>query len=117
MKAVFVRPDDPATPVGSAEWTNEGPRVETDDHDVAAALARVFQQSPVVVDDPSLRVFGSAGPAVLQPGSVRWFRAAAATRGAREGLEVRFVADDAEPAAWDPAGAYRTFADADDGRA
>jgi hypothetical protein len=66
----------------------------------------------VVVDDPSLRSVGTSGPVVLQPGSLRWFQAAARIRGQQQGLAVRFVAEEQGAMGWDPAGAYRTFPEA-----
>jgi hypothetical protein len=114
MKAVFVRADDPETSVGSAAWSKDGARVEADNDEIREKLERVFHESPIVIDDPSLRSFGTGGPVVLQPGTLRWFRAAARERGAGEGLGVRFVAD--EPVGWDPAGAYRPFTAVDDDR-
>lgn len=115
MRAEFVRPDAPDAVVASAAWTRDGPTIQTEDDEVRAALARVFQAAPVVVEDPSLRSFGTSGPVVLQPGTLRWFRAAAEVRGAREGFAVRFVAADV-PIAWDPAGAYRPLAAVEDAR-
>jgi hypothetical protein len=115
MRAAFVRPDQPDAVVATATWTKDGPTIQTQDEDARVALARVFQRGPVVIDDPSLRPFGASGPVTLQFGTVRWFRAAAEARGGREGLAVRFVAD-GPPLAWDPAGAYRPLAAAEDAR-
>jgi hypothetical protein len=109
MKAVFFAADRPDTPIASVTWSKDGPTIPADDDAARAEMEAIFHRIPVVVDDPSLRSFGTAGPVVLQPGTVRWFRAAAEVRGTRRGLQVRFVADDAEPVGWDPAGAYRPF--------
>jgi hypothetical protein len=76
------------------------------------ALERIFRHIPVVLDDPSLRTVGTSGPVLLQPGSLRWFQAAARIRGWKEGLVVRFVPEDPGAMGWDPAGAYRTFPEA-----
>jgi hypothetical protein len=46
---------------------------------------------------------------VLEPGSVRWFLAAARNRAPAEGLGVRFAAEPNTRMGWDPAGAYRPF--------
>jgi hypothetical protein len=114
--AVFVRADDPETPVASVSWSKDGPRIQADDDAARSEMEAIFRQSPVVVDDPSLLAMGTSGPVVLQPGTIRWFRAAAEARGTRRGLQVRFVADEAEPVAWDPAGAYQSFDAVVDGR-
>ena len=116
MKAVFFRADQRDTPIASVTWSKDGPSMAEDDDAARGEMEAIFHGSPVVVDDPSLRSFGTSGPVVLQPGTVRWFRAAAVVRGARRGLQVRFVADDAEPVGWDPAGAYRPFDAVVDGR-
>ena len=47
---------------------------------------------------------------MLAPGSLAWFRAAVATRGAALGFAVRFVAEDVR-GGWDPAAQYRRFAE------
>jgi hypothetical protein len=63
----------------------------------------------VVADDPSLRPFGTTGPVVLQPGSLRWFHEAALARAADEGLTARLVPEGQAPVAYDPAGLYRSL--------
>jgi hypothetical protein len=110
MRAEFFRESDAEQIVGTATW--DGRSVSTDasgDPDAASTLERIFRPTPVVVDDPALRPVGSFGPAVLEPGDLRWFMAAAMTRGAAEGLAARFVVDDPQGMGWDPAGAYRPF--------
>jgi hypothetical protein len=110
VRTDFYRDADGSTElVGSATWSQSGITVEARTDDARSILARVLRPTPVAVDDPSLRSFGASGEVVLQPGSVRWFMAAARTRGQDEGLRVRFVADGAPVLGWDPAGAYRTF--------
>jgi hypothetical protein len=109
MKAEFVRQDAPDQVVGMAIWAPGRPVIESGHDDVRTSLGRIFRPVPVVVDDPSLRSFGTSGPVLLQPGSVRWFRAAAESRAGAEGLSVRFVAPADAAMGWDPAGAYRTF--------
>jgi hypothetical protein len=109
MQARFHRPDEPDEEVGSVTWT--GSRVEYGDaaEETLAALRRIFRPAPVVIDDASLRSFGTSGPAVLEPGDLRWFLAAAQTRSGSEGLAARLLPDGDEAMGWDPAGAYRTF--------
>jgi hypothetical protein len=85
-------------------------RIEESDPEVAPALERIFRPVPAVVDDPSLRSAGTSGSSTLEPGDLRWFMAAAASRAEREGLAVRLVATGRGGLGWDPAGAYRTFA-------
>jgi hypothetical protein len=113
VKAEFTRPDASDHVVGRAIWKPGIPVIESDDDEVRAALGRMFRPVPVVIDDASLRSFGTSGPVVLQPGSLRWFRAAAETRAAAEDLAVRFVGTTETAMGWDPAGAYRTFAASD----
>lgn len=73
------------------------------------AIARIFRPVPIVVDDPSLRSFGTGGPSVLEPGDLRWFLSAAESRAEAEGLSVRLAPSVGQGMGWDPAGAYRTF--------
>jgi hypothetical protein len=108
-RAEFYRPGKPHQVVGVAIWSADGVRVESVDEEVREALGRTFRPVPVVVDDPSLRTAGTSGPAVLTPGSLSWFHAAARGRSQEEGLAARIVPDDRTPIGWDPAGAYRTF--------
>jgi hypothetical protein len=110
VRVEFVRADDESKrAVASATWT--GTRVEFDPGDAQARelLEQIFRPAPVTVDEPALRSFGTSGEVTLQPGSGRWFMAAARVRGAAEGLKARFVATDQAALGWDPAGAYRTF--------
>jgi hypothetical protein len=112
VRAEFHRPDPPGHPVGSAEWTPAGVRIRADDEAIRSALGRIFRRTPVVVDDPALRPAGASGPAVVQPGSLTWFQAAARSRSAAEGLAVRIVPEERGAFGWDPAGSYRPFAEA-----
>jgi hypothetical protein len=112
VRAEFYRPESPGDVVGSASWTASNISVSAASAPDRPALERIFRHVPVVVDDPSLRSVGTSGPVVLQPGSLRWFQAAARIRGQREGLGVRFVAEEQGAMGWDPAGAYRTFPEA-----
>jgi hypothetical protein len=109
VRALFFRPEAPDRPVGEALWDGAGVVVRAEDEEVRAALERVFRPTPVVVDDPSLRPFGTSGPVVLQPGSLLWFGAAGEVRGKAQGLGVRLVPEAPDGAGWDPAGTYRTF--------
>jgi hypothetical protein len=112
MRAAFYRLDDPDAVVGAASWTGAGVDVEADDESARRAISRIFRPTPVVIDDPAMRSYGTAGPVLLSPGSPRWFRAAAETRSGAEGFGVRFIPESSGAMGWDPAGAYRTFDDA-----
>lgn len=109
MRADFYRPEEPEDVLGSATWSEDGVDARSDDGQVQDALRRIFRPVPAVVDDPSLRSFGTAGPLVFQPGSLRWFQAAARSRASAEGLAVRLVDEEQNAMGWDPAGAYRPF--------
>ncbi len=117
MRTVFFRPDEPDSVIGSAVWKADGIDVEAEDESVREAIQKVFRPTPVVIDDPSMRSYGTAGPVVLPPGSLQWFRAAAEARADSEGLGVRLVPESEGAMGWDPAGAYRTFNDAIERRA
>ena len=109
MRADFSREDEPDAVVGSARWTGAGVEVEAEDPKVRRALGRVYRETGVLVDDPSLRSFGTGGPELLSPGSLRWFLACARARSGAEKLGYRLVPDQGHRMGWDPAGAYRTF--------
>ena len=112
MRAAFYRLDNPDSVVGTALWNGARTDGEADDESVRQAIRRIFRATPVLIDDPSMRSYGTAGPVVLPPGSLNWFRAAAEARSGSEGLGVRFVPELEGAMGWDPAGAYRTFNDA-----
>jgi hypothetical protein len=112
VKALFARTEAPDQIVGSAVWGPEGVTVEAEDDAARQAIDRILRPVPVMVDDPSQRSYGTSGPVVLTPGSLRWFRTAAEVRSKEDGLAVRFVPRAEAPVGWDPAGAYRTFNDA-----
>lgn len=114
MLAEFFKPDAPDKVVGRVVWDGRRAVVLDDgtEPDVTEALTCVFRPVPVVVDDPSLRSAGSGGPAMLEPGDLQWFMAAARSRAGAEGMAARLVATGARGFGWDPAGAYRTFAEA-----
>lgn len=112
MLAEFTSADAPDDVVGSAEWDGPGVRIDAEDASVRMAIERIFAPTSVLVDDPSLRSFGTAGPQLLMPGSLRWFLAAAESRAPGEGLAARLVPQTGRTLGWDPAGAYRTFGSA-----
>jgi hypothetical protein len=112
VRAAFYRLDHPDSVVGTAWWNGAGAEIEADDESVRQAIRRIFRPTPVLIDDPSMRSYGTAGPVVLPPGSLNWFRAAPEARSGSEGLGVRFVPELEGAMGWDPAGAYRTFNDA-----
>jgi hypothetical protein len=111
MRAEFHREDEPDTIVGSARWTGGDVEIEAEDPKVRRALGRVYRQTAVALEDPALRSFGTSGPVVLAPGSLRWFLACTQSRTAAEKLGIRLTPDPAPRMGWDPAGAYRRFAD------
>lgn len=107
MRAELYRPDEPERVVAVASWSGIGASIEVIEPAVEG-LDRILRSTPVVVSDPSLLPRGARGEAVLQPGSLEWFRAALLTRAPSLGLAVRFVVDDVRNG-WDPAANYRTF--------
>jgi hypothetical protein len=106
--AEFFRDADPEAIVGVARWTGTGAGVEAEDPKVRRALGRIFRPTAVLVDDPALRSFGTHGPELIPPGSVRWFMACARARAAAEKLSYR-LAPSPSGMGWDPAGVYGTF--------
>lgn len=112
MRAEFYKSEDPGTVVGAATWTGDRVHAASEHESVREALGRIFRPTAVKVDDPALRSFGTSGPTLLAPGTLRWFRAAATSRAGAEGLAVRLVPQGANAMGWDPAGAYRTFVNA-----
>jgi hypothetical protein len=109
VRAVFYRPDAPDLPVGEASWAGSVVLVTANEGSFEDVAARIFRRSPVVVDDASLRTFGTTGPSVLQPGSLEWFEAVARGRSHAEGLAVRMVPEGRSGIGFDPAGLYRPF--------
>jgi hypothetical protein len=95
--------------VAAATWNGSSAELEAEGEANRSLLERIFRPASVSVDDPALRSFGTNGEVILQPGSLRWFMAAAKSRGEAEGYRVRFVAEESGALGWDPAGAYRTF--------
>jgi len=108
MLAEFFRDAEPESVVGTARWTGTGADLQAEDPKVRRALARVFRPTAVLVDDPSLRSFGTHGPELIASGSVRWFIACARARAAAEKLSYRLVPSPSGMG-WDPAGAHGTF--------
>jgi len=110
MRAEFFRPEEPEQIVGTATWDGRSVTISAaGDQGEPTAFEHIFRPTPVVVDDPAMRPVGSSGPVVLEPGDLRWFMAAARTRGAAAALGVRLVVDEPQGMGWDPAGAYRPF--------
>ena len=107
MRAELFRPDDPSAIVAVATWWMDRTHLEVLDPSVEG-LGDLLRPTPVVVDDPSLRGPGTSGEALLEPGSLDWFRQALVTRAEPLGLRVRFVATEIV-GGWDPAANYRTF--------
>jgi hypothetical protein len=109
MRAEFYDPQDQEKVLGVALWDGRIAHVQADDDDLRAKVERVFRLTPVVVDDAALRPLSARGVAVIQPGSLEWFRTAAAVRAREEGLRARIVPEVQGQGGWDPASAYRTF--------
>lgn len=109
MRAEFLKSDDDADVVGAATWDGRHALVDADDPEIRSSIEGVFRPTPVVVDDAIFRPPGTTGEAVIQPGSLEWFRAAASARAPAEGLTVRFVPEVEGQGGWDPAAAYRPF--------
>ena len=107
MRAELYRPDQPERVVAVAQWSGTAASIEVIEPGIEG-VDRLLRSTPVVVTDPALLPRGAHGEAVLQPGSLAWFRAALLTRAPSIGLAVRFVVDDVRNG-WDPAANYRTF--------
>ena len=110
MLAEFARVVDPDRVVGRAVWNGGSVQVEAEDDPTRSTLELIFRPSAALVDVASLRSFGTLGPELLAPGTLRWFIAAAESRSGLQGLTVRLVPQTSATIGWDPAGAYRTFA-------
>ena len=89
MRAEFSREAEPDAIVGAATWTGSGVEIVATDPKVRRALGRVYRQTSVLVDDPSVRSSGRAGPGLLAPGTVRWFVACTGARSRAEKLAFR----------------------------
>ena len=107
MRAELYRSEDPDEVVAVAIWDGDRAVVEPE-AGAPDGLDAIFRPTPVVVEDASLRRQGTHGEALLQPGSVEWFRAALLARAGAFGLGVRFVPG-VGSGGWDPAAQYRTF--------
>jgi hypothetical protein len=109
LKAEFYRDGSPDGVVGTATWDGHGVRCAADEEEVRRSVEWIVRPVPVVIEDPSLRSYGTSGPVQLAPGSLQWFMAAAESRAREVGLRVRFTAGAQAGPAWDPAGTYRPF--------
>ena len=107
MRAELFRPDDPNVVVAVATWSSDRTGLDVLDPSIDG-LERILRATPVVVDEPSLRGPGTSGEALLEPGSLDWFREALVSRAELLGLGVRFVATEIV-GGWDPAANDRTF--------
>jgi hypothetical protein len=107
LRAELYRPDEPERVLAVANWSSAGGSIEALEPGVEG-LDRLLRPTPVVVADPALLPRGARGEAMLQPGSLEWFRAALLTRSSSLGLAVRFVVEDVRNG-WDPAANYRGF--------
>lgn len=106
MRAELYREGSPDEVVIAVAWNGGSPAIEIG-ADVAGADT-LLRRTPVVTADASLRRLGTSGSSMLEPGSLAWFRAAVAERGAALGLSVRFVTGPVR-GGWDPASQYRDF--------
>jgi hypothetical protein len=106
----FYAPDDEQKEaVAGVSWDGREVAVTSEDAALRDELVHAFRKTPIAVDDASLRRLGTSGPAVIQPGSLEWFRAVAGTRATEEtGFASRVVATEVV-SGWDPAGNYRPF--------
>ena len=112
MRVEFYRPEDPKAVVAVASWDGHEAVIErTNGEATGAAVHRIFRATPVAVDDASLRTLGAHGEAMIQPGSLKWFREAAIARAPKAGLAARFVPEVGLNRGFDPAAQYRKFDD------
>ena len=109
MRIEFLPLEDHDQVVGSAVWDGHRAVLEASEEPVRSSLERIFLASQVVVEDGSFRYLGATGEAVLQPGSLDWFREAALARSKEQGLRARIVPEVQGEGGWDPAAAYRPF--------
>ena len=109
MKAEFHLPDAPDDVLVTATWLEGKVVVTSDDETRRARVEKAYRRTPVVVDDPAYRRFGTKGEVVIQPGSLEWFRAVMQSRAQSEtGLVARLVPEIRE-GGFDPASGYRSF--------
>ena len=93
--------------VATAAWDGRSVQVEAHDEATRDAVRRAFRPTPVVTDDGAYRRRGASGPAVVPPGDLAWFRAAALVRvPAETGLSARLIPGIAT-GGFDPAANYR----------
>src|SRR5207248_7653769 len=101
MTAEPYRPDQREDVRGVARWAGKAARIETDDAEVRSKITRVFRSSPVAVADPSMRPLDTGSEAMVQPGSLDWFRTAAFARAKEADLGVRLVPEVRGRGGWD----------------
>lgn len=106
MRAELYREGSPEEIVIAVAWNGGRPAIEVGAE--VEGAASLLRRTPVVTPDASLRRLGTSGSSMLEPGSLAWFRAAIAERGAAMGLSVRFVTGPIR-GGWDPASQYRDF--------
>lgn len=106
MRAELFRADTPDEVLAVIAWNGGRPTVELGAD--LPGIADLLRPTAVSVDDAALRKLGARGASVLMPGSLEWFRAAIATRGAAHGYVVRFATSEVR-GGWDPASNYRRF--------
>lgn len=112
MRVEFFRPEDPEKVVAVVSWDGHEAVLESaEDPATGAAVTRVFRPAPVATDDPSLITSAGSGVSLVEPGTLRWFRAAALTRGPKAGLSPRFLVSAPVGSGFDPASNYRSFRD------
>ena len=99
--------DEEPPAVATVTWDGRAAVVEAEDDAVREAVVHAFRPTPVVTDDQAYLRVGATGPAVIAPGDLTWFRAAALARvPAETGLRVRMVPQIAS-GGFDPAANYR----------
>lgn len=105
----YVVDEEQKQTVATVLWDGREVTITADDDAIREKLAHAFRRLPIAVDDASFRRLGTAGPVVIQPGSLEWFRAVARYRATEgSGLAARFVVTDIV-SGYDPAANYRPF--------
>ncbi len=95
--------------VATVRWDGTPTLISAADDAIGSQVMALFNPTPLVTDEPSLRNFGASGVEVVSPGSYEWFREAARTRAPSLGLAIRFVADMEPGEGFDPAEPYSTL--------
>jgi hypothetical protein len=110
VKVEFHLPDAPDDVLVVAAWHDGEVEVTSQDDTRRGRVEKAYRRTPVVVDDGAYRRLGTRGEVVIQPESLRWFRAVTQSRAQSEtGLVARMVPDVRRGAGYDPAAAYRPF--------